>query len=85
METKSGKGQPVKLLFIVMPHWDMDHLTSRITGTLKTHTSSYTTVKSKEEYFALPEKERYTYDVLAVWGLPGIAKALVTDQMEHSK
>jgi len=79
MQSNNGTGQPVKLLMIVMPHWDMDHLTSRIKGTLKTHTSSCTTVKSKEEYFALPEKERYTYDVLAVWGLPGIAKALVTD------
>ena len=29
--------------------------------------------------------DRYSYDVLAVWGLPGFSKELVADQMDNSK
>ena len=78
-------GSKVKLLFIVLPSWNMTHLTGRIKNTLENNTSSYKIVKSRDEYFALPQSERYSFDVLAVWGLPGFAKDLVVDQMENRK
>jgi len=73
----------VRLLFIVLPSWDMPLLTSKILPSLKSHTSHYSVVKSKEDYFNL--SDRYTYEVIACWGLPGLCKELVQDQMEHSK
>ena len=63
----------------------MTHLTGRIKNTLEKNTTSYKIVKSREEYFSLAESERYSFDVLAVWGLPGFAKDLVVDQMENRK
>lgn len=33
----------------------------------------------------MSDSERYSFDVLAVWGLPGFAKALVEDQINNSK
>jgi phosphoglycerate dehydrogenase-like enzyme len=73
----------VSLLFIVLPSWDMPHLTHRIKPLIDQHTSKVAIVKSKEEYFAL--QDRYTYEVIACWGLPGLAKELISDQMAHSK
>ena len=42
-------------------------------------------VTSKEQYHAVPQSERYSYDVLAVWGLPGLAKDIVADQVDNNK
>ena len=72
----------VKLMFIVLPSWDMPHLTGRIKNTLDSYTSEYSVVKSKEEYYAC--KDRHTYTVIAVWGLPGFSKEVINDQMENN-
>ena len=67
----------VRLLYIVLPSWDMPHLTSKIQKALETYTSKIAIVKSKEDYFKL--EDRYTYEVIACWGLPGLCKELITD------
>mgnify|MGYP000014327752 FL=1 len=73
----------VKLLFIVLPSWDMVRLTKNILPSLQKNCTKYSIVKSKEEYFKL--EDRYTYEVIACWGLPGLCKELIADQMQHSK
>ena len=73
----------VKLMFIVLPSWDMNHLTSVIKPALDKYTSEYFVVKSKEEYYAC--KDRHTYTTIAVWGLPGFSKEVINDQMENNK
>lgn len=40
-------------------------------------------VQSRDDYFKL--QDRYTYEVIACWGLPGLAKELIADQMKNSK
>ena len=75
----------VRLLFIVLPSWNMPVLTGVIKKQLDTFTSHYHIVKTRDEYFAMSPADRYSYDVLAVWGLPGFAKALVQDQVENSQ
>jgi phosphoglycerate dehydrogenase-like enzyme len=45
--------------------------------------SHYAVVQTREDYFNL--QDRYTYEVIACWGLPGLAKELIADQMKHSK
>jgi hypothetical protein len=67
----------VRLLFIVLPSWDMPHLTSFIKDSLKNHTSHYDVAKSRDDYWALTD--RYNYEVIACWGLPGLCKELVED------
>ena len=54
-------------------------------GSLKKHCSHFHVVQSREDYFKMSSVERYSYDVLAVWGLPGFSKELVADQMDNSK
>jgi len=73
----------VSLLFIVLPSWDMPYLTSRIKGMIDANTDRVAIVKSRDEYYNL--KDRYTYEVIACWGLPGLAKELIADQMDNSK
>eukprot|EP00355_Strombidium_rassoulzadegani_P003037 CAMPEP_0168612910 /NCGR_PEP_ID=MMETSP0449_2-20121227/3168_1 /TAXON_ID=1082188 /ORGANISM="Strombidium rassoulzadegani, Strain ras09" /LENGTH=288 /DNA_ID=CAMNT_0008653505 /DNA_START=79 /DNA_END=945 /DNA_ORIENTATION=+ len=63
----------------------MAKLTSVVAKELLAHTSYYKIVQSREEYFNISKSERYSFDVLAVWGLPGFAKALIEDQMDNSK
>ena len=57
----------------------MPLLTGVIKKQLEAHTSYYRVVKNREEYFAMKPEDRYSFEVLAVWGLPGFAKALVAD------
>ena len=73
----------VRLLFIVLPSWDMPKLTARIKPSLEKHCSHIGIVKTKEEYFKL--EDRHTYEMVACWGLPGLCKELIADQMENSK
>lgn len=73
----------VRLLFIVLPSWDMPLLTSKIRPSLDKHAPNYDVVKSKEDYFKLTD--RYNYELIACWGLPGLCKELVEDQMKNSK
>lgn len=75
----------IRLLFIVLPSWDMPVLTKVVKKELDAYTSFYHIVKSRDEYFAMSDSDRYSFDVLAVWGLPGFAKALVEDQINNSK
>ena len=42
-------------------------------------------MQSRDAYFKLPEKQRYSYDVIAPWGLPGFAKELIEDQTHNNK
>jgi len=63
----------------------MPTLTGVVKKELIDNTSYYQIVTSKDAYFAMPAAERYSFDVLAVWGLPGFAKALVADQQDNSK
>lgn len=72
-----------KLMFIVLPSWDMPHLTGLISNSLNAHTSSICVIKSRDEYFACAD--RHTYTVIAVWGLPGFSKEVINDQMENNK
>lgn len=72
----------VRLLFIVLPSWDMPHLTGKIKDSLAKHTSHYTTVTSRDQYFKL--EDRYTYNLIAVWGLPGFSKEVIEDQLNNS-
>jgi phosphoglycerate dehydrogenase-like enzyme len=72
-------------MFIVLPSWDMPHLTGKIKESLQKHCSHFHIVQSRDHYFKMASVERYSYDVLAVWGLPGFSKELVADQMENSK
>ena len=69
--------QKVRLLFIVLPSWNMPVLTGVIKKELESYTSYYHIIKTRDDYFVMPASERYSFDVLAVWGLPGFAKALV--------
>lgn len=69
----------MRLLFIVLPSWNMDDLTKVIGKELDLYTTYVKIVKTKEEYFAISTDERYNFEVLAVWGLPGFAKALIED------
>lgn len=75
----------IRLLFIVLPSWDMDLLTGKIMKSLEKHCSTYDIVKSRDEYFSMNQQQRFSYDVCAVWGLPGFAKELVADQTKNSK
>ena len=75
----------VRLLFIVLPSWNMPELMKVIAKELNLYTSYVKIVKSRDEYFAMAPKERYSFEVLAVWGLPGFAKALIEDQTENNK
>ena len=75
----------IRLMFIVLPSWDMDLLTGKIMSSLTEHCPDYRIVKSRDDYFKMDKAERYSYDVLAVWGLPGFSKELVADQMNNSK
>ena len=75
----------IRLMFIVLPSWDMPKLTGKIMGSLEKHCSKYTIVQSRDAYFKMDQVDRYSYDVLAVWGLPGFSKELVADQMANSK
>lgn len=75
----------VRLMFIVLPSWDMPKLTGNIMSSLTKHCSHFKIVKSRDEYMKMPTVDRYSYDILAVWGLPGFSKELVADQMENSK
>lgn len=75
--------QPTKLLFIVLPHWDMPKLTAKIQPSLKQYCSHIDIVKSREQYYALPDK--YQYEIIACWGLPGLCKELIEDQMKNRK
>jgi len=70
-------------MFIVLPSWNMPHLTGKIEKSLTTYTTSITIVKSRDEYFAC--QDRHTYTVIAVWGLPGFSKEVINDQMENNK
>ena len=67
----------VKLLFIVLPTWNMPYLTSKVDKNLNAYAPNYTVVKSREEYYKLPD--RYCFEVIAAWGLPGFIKELVID------
>jgi len=73
------------LMFIVLPSWDMPTLTGKIMDSLDKHCSKWIVVKSRDDYFNLSASERYSFDVLAVWGRPGFSKELVADQMDNSK
>ena len=75
----------ITLMFIVLPSWDMPALTGKIKASLDSYCSKWIIVKSRDDYFKLDKLERYSYDVLAVWGLPGFSKELVADQMDNSK
>ena len=75
----------IRLLFIVLPSWDMPLLTGKIMGSLEKYCSDYDIVKSRDEYFKMTSDQRYSYDVLAVWGLPGFSKELVADQTKNSQ
>ena len=75
----------VRLLFIVLPSWNMPVLTGVIKKKLDAFTSHFHIVKTRDEYFSMSPSDRYSFDILAVWGLPGFAKALVEDQVENSK
>ena len=75
----------IRLLFIVLPSWDMPVLTGVISKELERYVSHYRVVRTREEYFGMAAEERYGFEVLAVWGLPGFAKSLVEDQVENSK
>lgn len=75
----------IRLMFIVLPSWDMPLLTGKIMGSLTKHCSEFKIVKSRDDYFKIDPLERYSFDVLAVWGLPGFSKELVADQMDNSK
>jgi hypothetical protein len=75
----------IRLMFIVLPSWDMPHLTGKIKDSLYQYTSQVTIVQSRTEYFKMASVDRYSFDVLAVWGLPGFSKELVADQMDNSK
>lgn len=55
----------------------MPVLTGIIKKQLETYTSYYHIINTRDDYFGMPASERYSFDVLAVWGLPGFAKALV--------
>ena len=72
----------VRLLFIVLPSWDMPRLTGKIMDSLTQNTSHHHTVKSRDEYFNCAD--RYTYNVIAVWGLPGFSKEVIQDQIDNS-
>ena len=71
-------------MFIVLPSWDMPKLTGGIMSTLKKHCSHFHVVQSRDAYFKMSSSDRYSFDVLAVWGLPGFSKELVADQMDNS-
>lgn len=58
-------------------------LTKRIKPSLDKNCSKISIVKSKEDYYAL--EDRYTYEVVTCWGLPGLCKELIADQMANSK
>ena len=73
----------VKLLFIVLPSWDMPKLTARILPSLQKYCDKYSIVKTKEDYYGL--EDRYEYEILAAWGLPGFVKEIVADQLNKSK
>ena len=75
----------VNLLFIVLPSWDMPKLLAAVKPQLDNYAERYTVVKSRDEYFKIPTVERYSFDVIAPWGLPGFAKELIEDQMNNRK
>ena len=75
----------VRVMFIVLLSWNMPHLTGIIKNTLDKYASEVTIVQSRDDYFKMASVDRYSYDVLAVWGLPGFSKELVADQMDNSK
>jgi phosphoglycerate dehydrogenase-like enzyme len=72
-------------MFIVLPSWDMPKLTGSIMTTLKKCTSYFKIVQSRDDYMKIQSSEKYSFDVLAVWGLPGFSKELVADQMANSR
>lgn len=72
-------------MFIVLPSWDMPKLTGSIMDTLKKCTSYFKIVQSRDDYMKITSSEKYSFDVLAVWGLPGFSKELVADQMANSQ
>ena len=67
----------VKLLFIVLPSWDMPKVTARILPSLQKYCDKYSIVKTKDDYYNLTD--RYEYEILAAWGLPGFVKEVVQD------